>query len=266
MDENKTILSAVIIASNAEHHIRKTLDSLKFTDQIVVVINPESKDKTEHLARESGAEVYINPWEGFGAQKNFGMSKATGEWLLFVDADEEVPSELGATILDTINSPGYDFYWIRIITFFLNKPLNHLFGHNPRLFKKSAGRWSTEEVHEQVVINQGQKLTLGDQHSGLIKEPLLHYSHPTIKSYLKKMQHYTTLDAKQMNKTGQHRSGRPVSPSASLPFQLAGRQFIKLLFYRSGILDGYAGIVWCILSAYYEYTMSKKYLALSKLN
>ncbi len=255
-------LSVVLIASNAGQHLKKTLPSLRFADQIIIVINPDSEDQTEQLARDSGAEVYLNPWTGYGDQKNFGLSKASHDWVLFIDADEEVTPQLARTIEQTITNPSFDFYWLRIVTYFLNHPLNHLYGHNPRLFRKSAGHWTDDNVHEQVADLTGHRLFLGDNRSGLIVEPLLHYSHPTIKSYLNKMQHYTTLDAKQMFTTNQHRSGKPVSPSFILPYRLGLKQLIKLLFYRRGILDGYSGIVWSILSAYYEYTMAKKYLHL----
>jgi hypothetical protein len=74
------------------------------------------------------------------------------------------------------------------------------------------------------------------------------------------MHRYTTLDAEEMVQTGKHRSGRPIRPSWLLPWRLSLRQFVKLYFYRRGLLDGYAGFIWCVLSGYYEWEMGKKYL------
>ena len=255
-------LSVIITAKNEESAIKRCLTSVNFAGETIVVIDSKSTDNTLQIAAEHGARVYKNPWPGFGAQKNFGLSKAQGDWLLFIDADEEVAPELKKEIINTINNPAKDFYWLRIVTVFLKRPLTHLYGHNPRLLKKDAGVWTNARVHEQVELNNKQILKLGDEHSEVIKTPLLHHSHSTIKSYLNKMHTYTTLDAKQMNKTGRHRSGQQVKPSFILPYYLSFKQFIKLYFYRQGFLDGHKGFVWCILSAYYEFEMAKKYLSL----
>jgi glycosyltransferase involved in cell wall biosynthesis len=255
-------LSAIITAKNEEAVIKRCLTSVDFADETIIIIDSNSTDNTAQLATKHGATVYSNPWPGFGAQKNFGLNKAQGEWLLFIDADEEITPELKKEIISTINNPVKDFYWLRIVTVFLKKPLAHLYGHNPRLFKKEAGSWTNAKVHEQVELNNKKILKLGDQNSEVITPSLLHHSHSTIKSYLNKMHTYTTLDAEQMNRTNQHRSGKPVTKNPLLPFYLSFKQFIKLCFYRRGILDGYAGFIWCILSAYYEYEMAKKYLSI----
>jgi hypothetical protein len=255
-------LSAVVITKNEEDTIERCLKALHFADERLV-IDADSEDRTISIAQDLGAQVYTNPWPGYGPQKNFGMEKAQGEWVLFVDADEEVSSSLAQEIRMTIENPQFDFYWLKIITVFLGKPLTHLFGHNPRLFKKTAGRWTDAFVHEQVEhIDEDVVIKLGDRHSAKLHEPLLHHSHPTITSYLTSMHQYTDLDAKEMANTDRHRSGRVVTPNILLPWTLALRQFFKLLIYRQGILDGPRGFLWCVFSAYYEYEMAQKYLTL----
>ena len=107
-------------------------------------------------------------------------------------------------------------------------------------------------------------MKLGDNKSAQLTEPLWHYSHATIRSYLDKMHRYTTLDAEQMVQTGKHRSGRPVEPEAHLPWELAARQFVKMYVYKKGFLDGSAGLIWCALSAYYEWEMGYKYIRLKE--
>ena len=263
-------LSAIVITKNEEANIARCLRSLDFADEILVV-DAESTDKTAAVARQHGATVFIRPWGGYGPQKNFGASRAQGEWLLFIDADEEVSPALAAEIRTTINNPTVDFYWLRIVTVFLQRPLHHLFGHNPRLFRKSAGQWTGDAVHEQVerpaegIDSANYTLVhLDDRFSKILVTPLLHHSHQTVASYLKKMHRYTTLDAERMIKTGRHRSGRPVRASLWLPWYLAFRQGLKLAFYRRGILDGWAGIMWCVLSGYYEYEMARKFNAKAK--
>src|SRR5581483_7551678 len=233
-------LSAIVITKNAVETIGRCLTSLQFADEIVVV-DSGSTDGTSTVAQELGGRVIHNPWQGYGHQKNVGISAATSEWVLFVDADEEVPPELAAEIrrLTQPDVAAVDFYWLRIVTVFLGHPLFHLYGHNPRLFKKSAGRWTEDYVHEQVQRNEDNtRIRLGDRYSQVITAPLMHYSHRTISSYKHRMEHYTTLDAQQMKVTGHHRSGKPVSPNAFLPWRLAAKQFIKMYVYKKGVLDG----------------------------
>lgn len=254
-------LSAIVITKDSAKTLGQTLASLKFSDEIIVV-DSGSTDTTSEIAYTFGAKIFNNPWPGYGRQKNFGLSKASGEWVLFIDADEEVTPALAVAITSTIQQPAPSFVWLRIVTIFLGKPLRHLYGHNPRLFKKSVGRWTDDKVHEQVEQFNGTRIQLHDSYSAVIIEPLLHHSHQTIGSYIKRMHHYTTLDAQQMKSTGKHRSGRSLPVSWILPWQLAARQFIKLFFYRRGFLDGYPGFMWCLLSAYYEYEMGNKFMVL----
>ena len=256
-------LSALVITKNEAATIARCLKSLAFVDEIVVV-DAESSDATPQIAQQHGAQVIINPWPGYGPQRNFGLSKLHGEWVLVVDADEEVSPALAQAITATIAQPKTDFYWMRVITVFLGRPLSHLYGHNLRLFKRSAGRYSDDQVHEQIIDFSDAKVGLGNDHSTLITEPLLHHSHTTVASYLTKMHRYTSLDAQDMLRTRRHRSGRSIYPSPLLPLHLALRQFLKLLLYRRGLLDGRAGIIWCALSAYYEWEMAKKFLSLVK--
>ncbi len=167
-------LSAIITAKNEENTIKRCLTSVDFANETIVIIDDSSTDSTSQLATDHGAKIFRNPWPGFGAQKNFGIKKAQGDWLLFIDADEEVTPELKKEILTTINNPTKDFYWLRIVTVFLKKPLTHLYGHNPRLFKKESGSWTNAKVHEQVELDNKEILKLGDKHSQVIRTPVLH--------------------------------------------------------------------------------------------
>lgn len=255
-------LSAAIIAKNAAGSIEHTLQSVQFADEIVVVIDSSTTDKTAQIAEKYGAVVYEREWSGYGQQKNFALDKTASDWVLFVDADEEVSIELAQAIQAAIEDPHHEVYWLRIITVFLGRPLRHLYGHNPRLFKRSAARWTDSFVHEQLVTSDGDDVRFGDSQHGLLTAPLLHYSHPTVSSYLDKMHRYTTLDAQQMQHSGNLRSGRPIPAAPLLSLRLATKQFVKLYFYRNGWLDGWAGFMWSVLSAYYEWEMARKYMQL----
>lgn len=254
-------LSALVITQNEAPTIARCLKSLAFADEIVVV-DANSTDGTGNIARQLGATVVTNPWPGYGVQRNFGLSQVSGAWVVVIDADEEVSVDLAREITTAIAQPAADFYWVRVTTVFLGKPLRHLYGHNLRLFRRNAARYSVSNVHEQIVNNAGHKVTLGGKESSLLIHPLLHYSHASIASYLQKMHQYTTLDAQDMVQTKRHRSGRAVRASYLLSWHLAIRQFFKLLFYRRGILDGWAGFLWCVLSGYYEWEMGRKFLTI----
>lgn len=256
-------VSAIIITKNEEDNIERCVKSVQFADEVIVV-DAESNDRTVEIATSLGARTFVRPWPGYGSQKNFGAAQAAGEWLLFIDADEEVPSQLATEIRRTIENPTKDFYWLKIVTVFLGRQMKHIYGHNPRLFRKSAGSWTGYQVHEQVQTNAGENIVLGDDRSTLLKNALLHHSHKTIASYLRRMADYTSLDAQQMAKHNRHRSGRSVRPTWWLPHYLAVRQFVKLYVYKKGALDGYAGLMWSLLSAYYEWTMAKKYVLLKE--
>lgn len=257
-------LSAAIIAKDAEATIDHTLRSVAFADEVVVVVDSSTVDSTADIARKHGALVIERDWEGYGPQKNFALEQTSSDWILFIDSDEEATPELERAIEAVIANPENDVYWIRIVTIFLGKPLKHLYGHNPRLFKRAAAQWTDSFVHEQLITTDGDDVRFGDREHGLITETLLHYSHPTLASYFKKMHRYTTLDAQQMVKSNTLRSGKRIPAHPLLPLHLALKQFVKLYGYRKGFLDGYPGLVWSILSAYYEWEMARKYTQLRK--
>ncbi|MEX0649613.1 MAG: glycosyltransferase family 2 protein [Candidatus Andersenbacteria bacterium] len=254
-----TTISAVIITKNEEDNIERCITSVQFADEVIVV-DAESKDDTAAIAKKMGARTFVRPWPGYGPQKNFGAAQATSEWLLFLDADEEVSPKLADEIRGVITNPQKDYYWLKIVSVFLHKHLHHLYGHDPRLFRKSAGAWTSYHVHEQIQTNFGQVIRLGDKLSGVLAHPLYHHTHESVNAFLRQVAEYTALDAQYMSKENRHRSGRKVSPSWHLPFYLSTRQFGKLYFYKKGILDGYAGFMWSVLGGYYEYLTAKKYL------
>ncbi len=255
-------ISVVIIAKNEADTITDCIASVSFAKE-VIVIDAQSTDATRDIAENLGAKVIVHPWQGYGEQKNFGATHAAENWLLFLDADERVSPELAEKIKAMPEESSHTIYWITIEDIFLGKHMEHLKGHNPRLVQKGKATWSSKKVHEQLIYaGNEESVTYKDGISGEINQPIVHHSYATIGAYLKKMHRYTTLDAQDMHERGMHRSGRKVQKSFFLPYALAFRQLVKLLFYRKGILDGWQGIVWSVLSAYYEFEMGMKYLAL----
>jgi len=258
------MLTAIVTTYNNEATIRPCLESLSFADEIVLV-DSGSTDNTLAIATEYSARIVSQPWLGYGAQKNVGAAAARGTWVLFVDSDEEIPPLLGKRMKAICNGDpekaAFNIYWLRTLNIFFHRPLRHLYGHNARLFKRGAAQWNNATVHEQVsrCINS-RVIKLGDPDTGIILPPLFHHSYNTVGAYLKKMHRYTTLDAKQMAAHNRHRSGRLVRPVWHTPYRLAARQLVKMVVYRHGILDGWRGMLWCVLSSYYEFELGQKYL------
>ena len=260
--KNKLPLSVVIITKNEANNIAESITSAQFAQEILV-IDAFSTDATAEIAQSHGAKVLCNKWHGYGTQKNFGAQHAAHNWILFLDADERVSPELQRILPDVITRAEYSVYWITLEDIFLGKRMKHLVGHNPRLIQKIQAHWNTAHVHEQMLYaDTNIPAQYKDGMSGEIQESIIHQSYTSISAYLKKMHRYTSLDAEEMHKTSTHRSGRAVTKNPLLPIYLAFRQFGKLLLYRKGILDGWQGVVWCALSAYYELEMGNKYLAL----
>lgn len=172
-------LTAVTSATNEEARLARALRSVQGLADEIVVVDGGSTDRTVEIARQFTDKVFVNPWPGYGKQKNFALDRAAGDWVLFVDADEEVTPQLAQEIKDVIRQPSSQLrshaeaagrrisareeeilrsaqddkrtcYFVRIITVFLGRPLRHLWGTNPRLLRRGAVRWDDREVHEQV--------------------------------------------------------------------------------------------------------------------
>lgn len=265
MTNNSPSVSGIVTTFNSAKTLERTLKSLSFVDEIII-IDGGSLDETEAIARKYNTRFIIHAWEGYGAQKNFGMEQARGQWTLFLDADEEITPPLAQEIRRVIVKPRHNVYWLKIIDIFAGYRLSHLHGHNPRLLRKGQAAWNNAPVHEEVVLRSGQHVKLGDAASAVLEQVILHHSYNSVAAYLKKMHKYTTLDAERTAASGLHRSGRPVKPWFGLPFILSTRQFIKLLLYRRGVLDGVGGILWSLLSAYYEWELAWKYMAIIRSN
>lgn len=285
-------LSAVTITKNEAERLPRALQSVQGLADEIIVVDAESTDRTVEIARAFNARVLVNPWRGYGPQKNVGLRAATGDWVLFLDADEVVTKDLATEIYSAItrgplpqaptrrpdahgwelSAPRPTVYFVRIITTFLGKPLLHLWGTNPRLLRRAAAAWDKREIHEQVVRADGSTVCLGDPDVRLLNAPLNHPSHyDTLSAYLERRARYTTRDAEEMCKTGRDRIGKPIGHPDASPFarqrflfERALKQFARLFLKKRGFLDGWQGWLWCWLSAEYEYVVARKFLTLAR--
>lgn len=222
-------LSAVILTHNEEKNIKDCIESVSFAHEIIV-IDDNSSDNTVGIAKKLGAKVYIRKLDDFATQRNFGLRKVTGDWVLFVDADERVPKELAHEIMEAINTEDEFFYKIPRKNKLFGKYLEHTDwypDYQYRLFEKGEGKWG-RKVHEQLETKRPGK-ELG--------KPILHDNYDTIQQFIdKNFGMYADYEAELLIS-----SGYKVQP-----FDLVRKpinEFLRRFFATRGYLDGVHGLV-----------------------
>lgn len=237
-------LSVIVITLNEEKNIDECLKSVRWVDEIIV-IDSNSTDKTVELAKKFTQNIFqLNAPYGF--KRNFGIEKAKGEWILWLDADERISDELRIEIQKVISRNNFDAYFINRKSFFINKFIQHC-GWYPdyslRLFKKSTKlEFSESLVHESIKT----KLS-----TGKLKNYIIHYTDLDFEHYLNKLNHYTTQSAEELKNKNQK------ATFIDILFRPAFT-FLKMYFFKLGILDGYTGLVLCILSSFHVMTKYSK--------
>ncbi|MGB8887939.1 MAG: glycosyltransferase family 2 protein [Candidatus Korobacteraceae bacterium] len=238
-------LSIVIITKNEEANLTRTLQSVTWADEIVIV-DSGSTDRTCEIAESFHAKFFVEPWKGFAAQKNSALQKATGDWILSLDADEEVEPALADEIRQTLAAnPSVDGFWIPRKNFFLGRWIRHGgFYPDPklRLFRRGAGKFEDRLVHEDIKVSGP---------TAKLQNHLLHHAYPTLESYLEHMNRYSSLGA-EMAVAG----NRPVGFSF-LDIVIRPRlTFFYNYVLRGGFLDGREGL---LLHLYHANYVSWKY-------
>jgi len=235
-------LSAIIITRNEAKNIAACLDTLSFCDERIVV-DGGSSDGTLLIAKEKGARVSAHSWKGFGAQKNYALSLAQGDWVLSIDADERVTPELAAEIRKAIEEGKADGFEIARQSEFCGRMMRHS-GWFPdrvlRVFRRDKGRFSDDVVHERVIC---------DGKVARLKTPLLHYPVARLEDAIRRMDQYSTLGAEKLVA-----SDKKVSFFSGL-MHGAGA-FLRTYVLKLGFLDGAAGFLLAVANAegtYYRY-------------
>lgn len=239
-------LTVSIITLNEEKNLARTLESVKkFADEIVIV-DSGSTDKTEEIAKNFNAKFYFQKWLGYGPQRNKAIELASSEWVLNIDADEEISEELAKKIVDIKDEKNgnIDVFKINFMSVCFGKKIKHGGWSNSyriRLFKKNSGRFNENNVHEEFITNL---------HIGKINEYILHHSYSDLEDYFTKFNKYTTLGAIEYYK--KNKKASLVSIVLNPIYK-----FIRMYFFRLGFLDGLEGFILAITSSLY--TMVKYY-------
>lgn len=244
-------ISATIITRNEAANIERAIRSLAVADEILVV-DSGSEDATREIAARLGARVMLQSWLGFTEQKNFAAREAKHDWVLSLDADEELNEDARASIAEWKRSnPGAAGYRLARRARYLGRWILHS-GWYPdykiRLFDRRRGRWTGGGVHESVVVD-GPVTTLPGE--------ILHYTCDTLEDHAKRIEFYTELAAQDMFARGE--SAGPLTRLLAPPWV-----FFHTFFFRLGILDGYQGFLIAKMAARYVRRKFEKWADLKR--
>lgn len=240
------ILSVVVLTLNEEANIGPCLESVRWADELLV-LDSGSTDRTQAIARDYTPHILQVEWKGYGGTRNLGLDRARGDWILWLDADERVPEELGREIRAVVAGGGTDAaaYDVARRAYFLGKWIRHCGwypGRVTRLFRRGSARFNDARVHEQLVV-EGRVEPL--------RNDLLHYTDPDLEHYFRKFNRYTTLAAEELHAAGRKAGAWDLSVRPLFAF-------LKMYLLRLGVLDGLHGFILCVLSAAYVFTKYAK--------
>jgi glycosyltransferase involved in cell wall biosynthesis len=233
-------LTVTIITLNEEANLERCLRSVVSIASEIIVVDSGSTDRTLEIAQSFKARVFTNPWQGYGQQKNFAQSQATSEWILNLDADEEVSEALQreiAEILESQSNQDVVAFTAPRLSWYLGRWIHHG-GWYPnrlaRLYRKSKAQWSEPKVHEALIV----KGEIGE----LINN-LHHYPFSGIRDQIETNLRYAQLGSEDLQRRGKKFSlfwtiVKPVG------------KFIETYFIKLGFLDGKPGFIISVNAAH----------------
>jgi glycosyltransferase involved in cell wall biosynthesis len=242
-------ISAVMIVKNGARTIRRTLESLKEFDDVVVYDNG-STDETLQIAREySNVNLIEGNFDGFGTTKNRAASFARHEWILIIDSDEVVDAQLLYT-MKTKPLDSKTIYIVNFLAFYKEIQIKHCGWNNQkirRLYNKTVTQFNDNAVHENIIDEGMQKES--------IEGNMKHYSYMSISDFIIKLDRYSTLFA--------HDNAGKKSSSPAKAFLNGLYSFFRTYILKRGFLDGYAGL---IIAFSHMATNFYKYIKLYEMN
>lgn len=236
-------VTACIICKNEERNIRDCLESVKWADEIVVV-DSGSTDRTVEIAKEYTPNVFFNEWRGYNAQREFAMAKATSDWVFCLDADERCTPELRDAIRASL-SDGVDGFYVKRHTYYLGRWINH-------------GGWYPD--WKLRVVRRGQAKCTGIEPHDLIEVPgptarlhadLLHYTYANFSAQLRQIDKFSDVFRDRWIQEGR-------KPSLLMMLLHPWWKFFEVYLFKLGLLDGRAGFVIAVATAFYTFAKHVK--------
>jgi glycosyltransferase involved in cell wall biosynthesis len=235
-------LSVIIITKNESAHIGGCLQSVAWADEIIV-LDSGSQDDTVDLCRSYTDKIYSTDWQGFGIQKQRALDKATGDWVLSIDADEIVTPELKAEIQQAMQTSDINGFEIPRLSNYCGRAMRHG-GWFPdyvlRLFRREFGQFTNHVVHERIVV---------EGNIARLNTPFLHDAFVDFEEVLHKVNNYSSLGAQLLYDRG-------VRSSLLKAIMKGLWTFIRTYFLKAAFLDGQQGLMLAISNAegaYYKY-------------
>ncbi len=243
-------LAVLILTKNEEKNIKSCIDSVAFADEVIVV-DSGSEDDTCKIAASMGAKVYQHDMDevGFAGQRNFALECTNADWVLYLDADEQVTPALAQEIQQHIKENTQRTAAIKRISVVMGQLMHHGVyrpDYITRLFPRNRVKWEGV-VHEQAIT---------DLPVVRLNSPAHHHCLISWEQYFEKFDKYTTLMAEKMNQSGKTTNGLIMHLHAIFAF-------VQMYILKLGFLDGMLGFVLC--QYHYFYTLTK-YIKLQKIN
>jgi glycosyltransferase involved in cell wall biosynthesis len=249
----KQTLTVVISAYNEEKSLQRCLESVRQLADEIIVVDNESQDTTAEIAKKYTKKIFSAPNRlMLNTNKNLGFSKATGNWILNLDADEEITSALAKEITSLIRSdPSQNGFWLKRKNYSFGKWIQHGLwwpDRQIRLFRSGFGQFPCVHIHEYIKIDG----TIGE-----LIEPYIHYNYETVHQYLIKIDRASSSEALTLSE---------------LKYQLVWydairfpvSDFLKIYFAQSGCKDGLHGLVLSLFQAFYSFCTFVKYWEMKK--
>lgn len=238
------ILSVIIPTYNEEAYLERALWSVQFADEIIV-IDSLSTDNTLKIAESYNCKIISRQFDNFSNQKNHALTFATGDWVLFLDADERITHKLQSQIVAAMNSNAHAGYKLKFPHFFINRFLYHHYNYVTRLVIRTQCHFEGS-VHEKLIIEGS---------IGKLTAPVLHYTYKGLQHYISKKDSYAWFQAKQMLDKGKKANY----------FHLAFKPFYRFFssyILRGGFRDGIPGLAVAGINAYGVFSRYAKLILL----
>lgn len=233
-------LSVTIITLNEEKNIARAIESVRGFAQEIIVVDSGSHDRTKEIATSLGARVIENPWRGYGQQKNFAQDQTKYDWVLNIDADEQVSPELAQEIqltLERDDSKNVQGYFIPRLSHYLGRWIRHGGWYPNRLIRlanKKTSRWTEPDVHEALEVRGAVNI---------LQHDLYHYPFRDIQDQIHTNLRFSKLGSEVLKKRGKQKS------LILLLVKPIGK-FLETYVVKRGFLDGIAGFIISVNAAH----------------
>ena len=241
-------ISVVVSAFNEEKMIEDCLKSVKDLADEIILIDNTSSDKTVQIAKKYADKIFVQPNNPvmLNTNKNFGFNKASGQWIISLDADERITKDLEKEIQMLVLDQRYTGYEIPRKNIIFGKWIKHAIwwpDYNLRLFRKGKGNFPLKHVHEKLEVKGN---------ISRLKNPILHYNYQTISQFIKKLDTtYTESEVENFLI-----SGKKIYWHDAIRWP--ANDFLKTFFLQKGFRDGFHGLVLSIFQAFYSFVFFAK--------